>query len=205
MKNIEKRWGWVCTNDDDSYHAKSEKSFASKSEAYNDMRNAALEKMKWNTDYDEDLIGDNCDEIGYRVRFCPEMIEHESYSGTYTYKIIQIKPFPIKSDKLNNDISNIKMEMRDAIRVIVRLYGYGNGRLDGLEDFVEPWILRNSELSMLSVNAIGLDREDFPEGYIEYTAYHKALKEKVTYKTSLASLDSEETIYLLRSLENNMG
>ena len=55
------------------------------------MRNAALEKMKWNTEYREDF-GDleDGEYIGYKVRFSKEVIIHESYSGIYTYKIVEV-------------------------------------------------------------------------------------------------------------------
>lgn len=46
---------WVCNSDDGTYVDNSEHDFATKAEAYNDMRNAALEKMKWNTEYNEEI------------------------------------------------------------------------------------------------------------------------------------------------------
>jgi hypothetical protein len=52
------------------------------------MRNAALEKMKWNTEFDEDFDDvDDSDYIGYKVKFSKDKIIHESYSGIYTYEI----------------------------------------------------------------------------------------------------------------------
>ena len=56
------------------------------------MRNAALEKMKWNTEYDADfadIIDDGY--IGYEVKFSRNKIIHESYSGVYTYEIKEVQ------------------------------------------------------------------------------------------------------------------
>lgn len=56
------------------------------------MRNAALEKMKWNTEYDADfadIIDDGY--IGYEVKFRRNKIIHESYSGVYTYEIKEVQ------------------------------------------------------------------------------------------------------------------
>lgn len=60
--------------------------FSTKQEAYNDMRHYALEKMKWNTEW-EDVEED--DTIGYEVHFSRNKIVHESYSGVYTYEIVE--------------------------------------------------------------------------------------------------------------------
>ena len=51
------------------------------------MRNAALEKMKWNTNFDVDFEDEDC-AIGYKVRFTKDMIIHTSWSGVYVYKIV---------------------------------------------------------------------------------------------------------------------
>ena len=78
---------WVAYSHDGSYEDCSKGSFAYKKDCYNDMRNAVLEKMKWNTEYDEDF--DYKDEsIGYKVVFTQDMIIHTSFSGTYVYKIV---------------------------------------------------------------------------------------------------------------------
>lgn len=82
---------WIANSDDGAFEEDSirdyGKKFNTKKEAYDDMRNAALEKMKWNTEYDEDFE-DNIP-IGYTVNFmfARDRITHESYSGLYTYEI----------------------------------------------------------------------------------------------------------------------
>lgn len=78
---------WVAYSNDGSYEDFSRSSFDNKKDCYNDMRNAVLEKMKWNTEYDEDFSYED-DAIGYKVRFTQDMIIHTSYSGTYVYKIV---------------------------------------------------------------------------------------------------------------------
>ena len=85
-KNI--KYKWFAKSNDGAFEDESRKSFNTKQECYNDMRNAALEKMKWNTEFDEDFDDvDDGDYIGYKVKFSKDKIIHESYSGIYTYEI----------------------------------------------------------------------------------------------------------------------
>ncbi len=78
-------WKAECT--DGIYEDESEKGFITKREAYNDMRNSALEKMKWNTEFDEDF--EEGGEIDYEVEFSQDRITHRSYSGEYIYEIVE--------------------------------------------------------------------------------------------------------------------
>lgn len=87
-----KKYKWIASSDDGCFEDESRQEFTSKRECYNDMRNAALEKMKWNTQYDNDfadLIDDGY--IGYEVRFSRNQIIHASYSGVYTYEIKEVQ------------------------------------------------------------------------------------------------------------------
>ena len=80
---------WTARSNDNSYHANSfEKGiwFSTEKAAYDHMRDAALEKMKWNTEYDEDFDSQT-EFIGYDVEFSRDKIVHRSYSGVYTYTI----------------------------------------------------------------------------------------------------------------------
>ena len=81
-----KKFKWICECSDGAYYEECNKGFATKKECYEDMRDAALKKMKWNTEYDEDL-DEECP-IGYKVSFAKDEITHESYSGIYTYRIV---------------------------------------------------------------------------------------------------------------------
>jgi hypothetical protein len=83
-----KKFTWVAKSDDGVFEDESRMLFSTKEACYNDMRNAALEKMKWNTEFNEDY-SDGTDTIGYEVYFSQDMIEHISYSGRYTYKIVE--------------------------------------------------------------------------------------------------------------------
>lgn len=83
-----KRYTWVATSDDGAFEDESRILFGTKEACYNDMRNAALEKMKWNTNIMEDFQ-DGTKNIGYEVYFSPDEIIHISYSGKYTYKIVE--------------------------------------------------------------------------------------------------------------------
>ena len=81
---------WKAKCLDGAYEDESTKEFDTKAEAYFDMRNAVLEKMKWNTEYDEDFEDDK-DVIDYDVHFefSKGEITHQSYSGIYIYEILE--------------------------------------------------------------------------------------------------------------------
>lgn len=76
---------WVAESSDGCYTHTSGV-FNNLKECYEDMRNAALEKAKWNTEFDEDF--EEGVVIGYEFKFHPLKITHESYSGTYTYRVV---------------------------------------------------------------------------------------------------------------------
>lgn len=84
-----KRYSWKASSNDGSYEDEGQVWFKTHREAYEDMRVHALEKMKWNTEWsDLDDIEDEDNWIGYNVKFNPNYIVHESYSGIYTYEIV---------------------------------------------------------------------------------------------------------------------
>ncbi len=83
-----KKYRWVAESNDRSFEDESRQEFASKEECYNDMRNAALEKMKWNTEFTD---CDENDTLGYKVHFSQNKIIHESHSGVYTYEIKEVQ------------------------------------------------------------------------------------------------------------------
>lgn len=76
---------WRAYSDDGCFEDESSIGFKTEKEAYNDMRNNVFEKMKWNTEYDEDY--DETEMILYEVEFAQNRIIHTSYSGIYTYEI----------------------------------------------------------------------------------------------------------------------
>lgn len=78
---------WVGFSNDGAYEDFSDKSFDTKKECYEDMRQAVLEKMKWNTEFDEDFTEAD-DAVHYKVRFTQDEIIHCSFSGVYVYRII---------------------------------------------------------------------------------------------------------------------
>lgn len=93
LANRKKRYKWVASSDDDGlFEDDSRCVFDEYRDAYDSMRNAALEKMKWNTELND--FEDYCDldenYISYEVKFFKDKIIHTSYSGTYTYKIIEV-------------------------------------------------------------------------------------------------------------------
>ena len=83
------KYKWIAECSDGAFNDESAL-FDSEKECYNDMRNAVLEKMKWNTEYDDDFTDIQDDDyIGYEVHFSKREITHKSYSGKYTYKIVE--------------------------------------------------------------------------------------------------------------------
>ena len=87
-----KKYYWEANSNDGAFYAESTKLFSTIEDCYNDMRDNALEKMKWNTEYKEDFCGmPEGDYIGYNVKFYPNKIIHTSYSGEYTYEIKEKK------------------------------------------------------------------------------------------------------------------
>ena len=104
-----KKYRWVAESNDRSFEDESRQEFASKEECYNDMRNAALEKMKWDTEFTD---CDENDTLGYKVHFSQNKIIHESYSGVYTYEIKEVEE--MKTIELTDE--QIKM-ISSAIRV----------------------------------------------------------------------------------------
>ena len=83
------KYKWVASCDDGAFEDESIELFDTKEECYNDMRNNALEKMKWNTEFKHDFDNEE-DSIGYEVSFSQNEIMHKSYSGLYTYKIVEV-------------------------------------------------------------------------------------------------------------------
>lgn len=106
------RFKWVAFSHDSAYEVNSKHCFATKDECYNDMRNAVLEKMKWNTEYDEDF-SDGTDAISYKVWFEQGMIVHQSFSGTYVYLIVNEDENPdyydVFSDEMVERLQRIDM------------------------------------------------------------------------------------------------
>ena len=82
------KYSWKASSNDGCYEAEASRNFATKREAYCDMREEALEKMKWNTEWTD---VDEEDTIGYKVHFSQNKIVHESYSGIYTYTLIEVE------------------------------------------------------------------------------------------------------------------
>lgn len=92
------KYSWKAKSDDGAFEDNG-KCFATKEDAYNDMRNHALEKMKWNTEWSDFSDMAKEDWIGYNVKFHQEYIIHESYSGTYTYEIVEVQERVYKYDR----------------------------------------------------------------------------------------------------------
>lgn len=89
------KYRWTAYCNDGAFTDESDGLFNTHKECYNDMRNKALMKMKWNTEFDEDFHNDNS--IEYNVTFSKREITHTSYSGLYVYKVEEL--YEIKKDE----------------------------------------------------------------------------------------------------------
>lgn len=117
-----KKYKWVAESNDRSFEDESIKEFTSKEECYNDMRNAALEKMKWNTEFTD---CDENDTLGYKVHFSQNKIIHESYSGIYTYEIKEVnkmKTIELTEEQVNMVAHALKTTIRVNQESIDRMY-----------------------------------------------------------------------------------
>jgi hypothetical protein len=107
-----KRFKWVAFSHDWSYEVGSETAFVTKEGCYNDMRTAVLNKMRWNTEYNDDFE-DGTDAISYKLWFERGMIVHQSYSGTYVYLIVNEDENPdyydVFSDEMVKHLQDIDM------------------------------------------------------------------------------------------------
>lgn len=106
-----KKYKWVAESNCRSWQDESSREFTSKEECYNDMRNAALKKMKWNTEFYD---VENKDKVAYKVNFSENKIIHESYSGIYTYEIKEYddKTFKFTSEQVSAIVHALKTNIR---------------------------------------------------------------------------------------------
>ena len=108
-----KKYKWVAASNDGAFNDESCNAFTYKRECYNDMRNAALKKMKWNTEFYD--VEEN-DTLEYKVHFSKNKIIHESYSGVYTYEIKEVQE--MKTIELTDEqIKTIAHALRTTMRV----------------------------------------------------------------------------------------
>ena len=119
------KWKWIAKSDDGGFSDASKYLFDSLKEAYDDMRNAALNKMKCNTQYDEDFS--DCEKLSYEVHFSPMRIEHTSYSGTYRYEIVPAEledgPRMTKKPKVSREEATMFISMYGFNRIWATFYG----------------------------------------------------------------------------------
>ena len=81
------KYKWIASSND-GWENESTIEFDTKKKAYEDMREAVFKKMCWNTEFDEDLSEDCF--VNYKVHFEQDKIVHESFSGIYTYQIVEV-------------------------------------------------------------------------------------------------------------------
>ena len=92
MEKNNYKWIAKCLGDR-YFHNSSQRTFENKEEAYNDMRNAAIEKFKIDTDYKEDYLNKkeyNDAKIYINIMVSQNDIILNLYSGIYRYQIIEV-------------------------------------------------------------------------------------------------------------------
>lgn len=80
-----KSYKWYGVSNDKSFYVTGA-NFGSFFRCRCEMEKSALDKMTWNTTLDD--FSDDCEEIGYQVKFKRDMIAHLSYSGKYLFIIL---------------------------------------------------------------------------------------------------------------------
>lgn len=132
-----KKYSWKASSDDGCYEDKGRRWFDTKKEAYEDMREYALEKMQWNTEW-EDVDENNT--LGYEVHFSRNKIVHTSYSGTYTYEIVEHAETIRKHDRTWEVIDSFTpKEMYDWLIATFDVVGeFWMNNHDGYIVLVEP-------------------------------------------------------------------
>lgn len=85
-----KKYKWKASSDDGTFIDDGILIFRNKQNAYEDMRECALLKMKLNTEFAEDF-GDGSETIMYEVWFSQDKIIYKLHNVTYTYEIIELK------------------------------------------------------------------------------------------------------------------
>ena len=131
------KYSWKAKSDDGSYEAQAYKWFATKEDAYNDMRDEALEKMKWNTEFYD---VEEEDTLGYSVHFSKNKIVHESYSGIYTYTLIEVEDKVKLHDRTWEIIDSFTPE-DDVDWEVCEIHGVGKmwmNNCDGYVVLIEP-------------------------------------------------------------------
>lgn len=134
------KYKWIAKCSDGSFEDESTL-FETKKECYNDMRNAVLEKMKWNTEYDSDFESEEDDYIHYHVIFSRNKITHDSYSGLYTYEIVEINE--MKTLELTKDACSL---IADALKSQIEMWEDHNKiiAMHGIDDVVQKYIDKNN-------------------------------------------------------------
>ena len=108
------KYFWKAESNDGAFEDESRKMFRTMKECYNDMRNAALEKAKWNTEFSDFDDMEEGDYIGYHMKFFKDKIIHESYSGIYTYTIKKYKELEDmdRNDKIDAIIIAVNINLK---------------------------------------------------------------------------------------------
>lgn len=168
------KYTWTAQDDENCWNDKATRVFDTQEECYADMMDHAVDKMKWNVDWDDVIDGQDIIEngglkktnevgkyagyIGYDVKFMPHKIVHHSYSGTYTYEIVTVadegdKPMEKREERSEQDKISATKKDAESTR---NKYTFGdeveyNGIIYTIEDFhydvdADGWVYDLREL-----------------------------------------------------------
>jgi hypothetical protein len=149
------KYTWTAASDDKVWNDKATRLFDTQEDCYADMMDHAVNKMKWNVDWEDVVEGQNIIEngglkktnevgkyagyIGYDVKFMPHKIVHTSYSGTYTYEIVTVadegeKPVEKREERLDNEYTLNDEVVYDGIVCTVEDFRYDEEKSQWLYD-----------------------------------------------------------------------
>lgn len=182
---------YVVTTNNDKEYVSSSLSYDNKSDAYKMMFDAAVTRLKRDTEKVN----------GCSVNFNAinkERIEYTNPSGkTFTFKLIAIPPIDINVDKYKSDARNLKEGMYNTIFDFIKIYGkkQKDGSLSyGLLGLASPFYHQSHFIQIVS---IGIN-DSFKEGYFQYFITNDNLETK--YKTSIENLTVDEALYVITLL-----
>lgn len=173
------RYKWVAFSHDWSYEDNGRHLYANLNDCYNDMRDAVLKKMKWNTEYDEDFDSPAA-AVSYKVWFEQGMIVHQSYSGTYVYIIVNEDKNPSYYDVFNEEMvkhlqdidmidvagantvkhyQNLHKEQEEKERLRMRRVEELKGKIQGIESELadiakEYGVTINGDINIVNGNSV---------------------------------------------------
>ena len=178
-----RKYRWTAHSSDKSWSDRSQGAFDTQEECYMDMMNHAVDKMKWNIEWD-DIVYDSsgkCElidgimtydtSIYYGLTVTSDTIIHTSYSGTYIYSIETVpaewKPRYKVNDIIRNGTTvaiiacaNEKTKDPEDFGYRITICGHEAPRYDKWTKDAEHWIPCKDEGKWCKIGEVTLDVEN---------------------------------------------